>query len=100
MQVRYVYHEDYQFCYSFRGRPGHKPSILMLHGFSAHKDMWLSVVKVQSATSPSAGQGFCVHVMSQKEWKAEGTQSHSPSSVLKLTQYSKFMQIVLSDKTY
>ncbi|XP_024412543.2 monoacylglycerol lipase ABHD6 [Desmodus rotundus] len=45
MQVRYVQHEDYQFCYSFRGRPGHKPSILMLHGFSAHKDMWLSVVK-------------------------------------------------------
>ncbi|KAK7820555.1 hypothetical protein U0070_006324 [Myodes glareolus] len=45
MQVRYVHHGDYQFCYSFRGRPGHKPSILMLHGFSAHKDMWLSVVK-------------------------------------------------------
>ncbi|OWK02554.1 ABHD6 [Cervus elaphus hippelaphus] len=45
MQVRYVRHEDYQFCYSFRGRPGHKPSVLMLHGFSAHKDMWLSVVK-------------------------------------------------------
>ncbi|XP_011802688.1 PREDICTED: monoacylglycerol lipase ABHD6 [Colobus angolensis palliatus] len=45
MQVRYVHHDDYQFCYSFRGRPGHKPSILMLHGFSAHKDMWLSVVK-------------------------------------------------------
>ncbi|XP_054585531.1 monoacylglycerol lipase ABHD6 isoform X1 [Eptesicus fuscus] len=45
MQVRYVQHEDYQFCYSFRGRPGHKPSILMLHGFSAHKDMWLSLVK-------------------------------------------------------
>uniref|UniRef100_A0A8I3PJU0 Monoacylglycerol lipase ABHD6 n=1 Tax=Canis lupus familiaris TaxID=9615 RepID=A0A8I3PJU0_CANLF len=42
MQVRYAYHEDYQFCYSFRGRPGPKPSILMLHGFSAHKDMWLS----------------------------------------------------------
>lgn len=45
MQVRYVQHEDYQFCYSFRGRPGRKPSILMLHGFSAHKDMWLSLVK-------------------------------------------------------
>ncbi|XP_036993262.1 monoacylglycerol lipase ABHD6 isoform X2 [Artibeus jamaicensis] len=45
MQVRYVQHEDYQFCYSFRGRPGCKPSLLMLHGFSAHKDMWLSLVK-------------------------------------------------------
>ncbi|XP_019360507.1 PREDICTED: monoacylglycerol lipase ABHD6 isoform X1 [Gavialis gangeticus] len=45
MQVRYAYYDDYQFCYSYRGRPGNKPSILMLHGFSAHKDMWLSVVK-------------------------------------------------------
>ncbi|XP_024906530.1 monoacylglycerol lipase ABHD6 [Pteropus alecto] len=45
MQVRSARHEDYQFCYSFRGRPGHKPSILMLHGFSAHKDVWLSIVK-------------------------------------------------------
>lgn len=49
MQVRYVNYEDYQFCYSYRGRPGYRPSILMLHGFSAHKDMWLSIVKV----------GFC-----------------------------------------
>ncbi|XP_062825910.1 monoacylglycerol lipase ABHD6 [Anolis carolinensis] len=45
MQVRYVNYDDYQFCYSYRGRPSHRPSILMLHGFSAHKDMWLSVVK-------------------------------------------------------
>ncbi|XP_060622133.1 monoacylglycerol lipase ABHD6-like [Anolis sagrei] len=45
MQVRYVNYDDYQFCYSYRGRSSHRPSILMLHGFSAHKDMWLSVVK-------------------------------------------------------
>lgn len=45
MQVRYVNCDDYQFCYSSRGRPGLRPSVLMLHGFSAHKDMWLSVVK-------------------------------------------------------
>lgn len=59
MQVCYVRHEDYQFCYSFRGRPGHRPSILMLHGFSAHKDMWLSVVKVQFYIPLSQeGKGF------------------------------------------
>lgn len=46
MQVRYANYDDYQFCYSYRGRPGYRPSILMLHGFSAHKDMWLSIVKV------------------------------------------------------
>lgn len=45
MQIKYVYAGNYQFCYSYRGKPGNKPSILMLHGFSAHKDMWLSVVK-------------------------------------------------------
>ncbi|XP_025952040.1 monoacylglycerol lipase ABHD6 [Dromaius novaehollandiae] len=45
MQVRYANYDDYQFCYSCRGRPGYRPSILMLHGFSAHKDMWLSIVK-------------------------------------------------------
>ncbi|XP_063147796.1 monoacylglycerol lipase ABHD6 [Candoia aspera] len=45
MQVKYAHCGDYQFCYSYRGRPSHRPSVLMLHGFSAHKDMWLSVVK-------------------------------------------------------
>ncbi|XP_025044357.1 monoacylglycerol lipase ABHD6 isoform X4 [Pelodiscus sinensis] len=45
MQIRYANYDDYRFCFSYRGRPGFRPSILMLHGFSAHKDMWLSVVK-------------------------------------------------------
>ncbi|KAM4613200.1 monoacylglycerol lipase abhd6-A-like [Polymixia lowei] len=46
LQVDYVSCGSYRFCYSQRGKPGGStPSILMLHGFSAHKDMWLSVVK-------------------------------------------------------
>ncbi|KAM3846461.1 monoacylglycerol lipase ABHD6 isoform 1-T3 [Vipera latastei] len=45
VQVKYVHCGDYQFCYSYRGRPSHRPSVLMLHGFSAHKDMWVSIVK-------------------------------------------------------
>ncbi|XP_063283632.1 monoacylglycerol lipase ABHD6 [Pelobates fuscus] len=45
MQVKYANYGNYTFCYITRGRPGPKPSLLMLHGFSAHKDMWLSVVK-------------------------------------------------------
>uniref|UniRef100_A0A8C5QR68 acylglycerol lipase n=1 Tax=Leptobrachium leishanense TaxID=445787 RepID=A0A8C5QR68_9ANUR len=45
MQVKYASYGNYKFCYITRGRPGPKPSILMLHGFSAHKDMWLTVVK-------------------------------------------------------
>ncbi|XP_041945990.1 monoacylglycerol lipase ABHD6 isoform X2 [Alosa sapidissima] len=45
LQVAHAEYKGYQFCYSHRGKPGNRPSILMLHGFSAHKDMWLSVVK-------------------------------------------------------
>ncbi|XP_030633560.1 monoacylglycerol lipase ABHD6 [Chanos chanos] len=45
LQLDYAEHEGYRFCYSHRGKPGSKPSILMLHGFSANKDMWLAMVK-------------------------------------------------------
>ncbi|XP_046882113.1 monoacylglycerol lipase ABHD6 [Hypomesus transpacificus] len=46
LKVDYVDCGGYRFCYSHRGKPGGgRPSVLMLHGFSAHKDMWLSVVK-------------------------------------------------------
>uniref|UniRef100_A0A672RRD5 Abhydrolase domain containing 6, acylglycerol lipase n=1 Tax=Sinocyclocheilus grahami TaxID=75366 RepID=A0A672RRD5_SINGR len=45
MQVDYAEYEGYRFCYSHRGTPGTRPSVLLLHGFSAHKDMWLGVVK-------------------------------------------------------
>lgn len=46
LQVRYADCGGYRFCYSYRGKPGFRPSILMLHGFSAHKDTWLTMVKV------------------------------------------------------
>ncbi|KAA8590923.1 hypothetical protein FQN60_001866 [Etheostoma spectabile] len=45
LQVRYADCGGYRFCYASRGKPGMRPSILMLHGFSAHKDTWLTVVK-------------------------------------------------------
>ena len=45
--VRYSHSGCYRFCYSSRGKPGGAtPSLLLLHGFSATKDMWLPVVKV------------------------------------------------------
>lgn len=47
LQVRFADCGGYRFCYSSRGKPGMRPSILMLHGFSAHKDSWLTVVKVK-----------------------------------------------------
>ena len=45
--VRYSYSGSYRFCYSSRGTPGGAtPSLLLLHGFSANKDLWLPLVKV------------------------------------------------------
>lgn len=46
LKVFYADCGGYRFCYSSRGRPSLRPSILMLHNFSAHKDTWLSLIKV------------------------------------------------------
>ncbi|KAF3856745.1 hypothetical protein F7725_017468 [Dissostichus mawsoni] len=44
--IRYCKSGSYRFCYSSRGTPGGAtPSLLLLHGFSASKDMWLPIVK-------------------------------------------------------
>ncbi|XP_049588955.1 monoacylglycerol lipase abhd6-A [Syngnathus scovelli] len=44
--VRYSYSGNYRFCYFSRGTPGGAtPSLLLLHGFSASKDMWLPFAK-------------------------------------------------------
>ncbi|XP_077582471.1 monoacylglycerol lipase abhd6-B-like [Stigmatopora nigra] len=47
LTIRYSYGDDgYRFCYFCRGQPGgDTPSLLLLHGFSASKDMWLPFVK-------------------------------------------------------
>ncbi|KAL1007833.1 hypothetical protein UPYG_G00092230 [Umbra pygmaea] len=46
MQVDYLENRGYRFSYSHRGKPGPgRPSILLLHGFSANKDMWLPMAK-------------------------------------------------------
>lgn len=53
LQVDYAESNGYRFCYTHRGKPGSRPSVLMLHGFSAHKDMWLGVVKVPASSHPT-----------------------------------------------
>ncbi|XP_054834247.1 monoacylglycerol lipase ABHD6-like [Eublepharis macularius] len=45
MKVKYIKHNGYNFCYLTRGTPGSQPSMLMLHGFSLNKDMWLETLK-------------------------------------------------------
>lgn len=44
MTVRFSDVGSFRFCYSTRGTAGAAPSLLLLHGFSANKDMWLPVV--------------------------------------------------------
>ncbi|XP_026538440.1 monoacylglycerol lipase ABHD6-like [Notechis scutatus] len=46
VKVKYLYNEGYQFSYFTRGKPGSRPSVLMLHGFSLNKDMWLNTIEV------------------------------------------------------
>ncbi|XP_026573740.1 monoacylglycerol lipase ABHD6-like [Pseudonaja textilis] len=46
VKVKYLYNEGYQFSYFTRGEPGSRPSVLMLHGFSLNKDMWLNTIEV------------------------------------------------------
>ncbi|KAJ6668177.1 hypothetical protein lerEdw1_015554 [Lerista edwardsae] len=38
--------EGFRFSYFVRGKPGPQPSVLMLHGFSFNKDMWLDTIQV------------------------------------------------------
>ncbi|XP_077187470.1 monoacylglycerol lipase ABHD6-like [Paroedura picta] len=45
VKVKYAKHNNYNFCYFTRGKPGSQPSMLMLHGFSLNKDMWLDTLK-------------------------------------------------------
>ncbi|XP_061584320.1 monoacylglycerol lipase abhd6-A-like isoform X2 [Cololabis saira] len=45
LQVRFSHSGSYRFCYSSRGSVGTEPTLLLLHGFSASKDMWLPVAK-------------------------------------------------------
>ncbi|XP_032998470.1 monoacylglycerol lipase ABHD6-like [Lacerta agilis] len=46
VEVKYATFKDYRFCYFCRGKPGSQPVMLMLHGFSINKDMWLGTVEL------------------------------------------------------
>ncbi|XP_076027523.1 monoacylglycerol lipase abhd6-A-like [Genypterus blacodes] len=46
LKVQCSHSGTYRFCYSSRGKPGGAtPSLLLLHGFSVNKDMWLPLLK-------------------------------------------------------
>ncbi|KAH0630296.1 hypothetical protein JD844_013202 [Phrynosoma platyrhinos] len=43
--MEHIDREGYRFSYFSRGKPGSQRSILMLHGFSVNKDVWLDTLK-------------------------------------------------------
>uniref|UniRef100_A0A670YT12 acylglycerol lipase n=1 Tax=Pseudonaja textilis TaxID=8673 RepID=A0A670YT12_PSETE len=46
VKVKYLNSEDYRFRYFTQGKPGSRPSVLMLHGFSLNKNMWLNTIEI------------------------------------------------------
>uniref|UniRef100_A0ACB8EGM5 Uncharacterized protein n=2 Tax=Sphaerodactylus townsendi TaxID=933632 RepID=A0ACB8EGM5_9SAUR len=45
VKVKHIKHNNYNFCYFTRGKPGAQPSMLMLHGYLFSKDMWLDTLE-------------------------------------------------------
>ncbi|XP_015277616.1 PREDICTED: monoacylglycerol lipase ABHD6-like [Gekko japonicus] len=67
LQVRYAEHNGYRFSYVSCGKPGLQPSILMLHGLTLNKDMWLITllffpknIHVVAVDMPGHGDTTCL----------------------------------------
>ncbi|CAI5767630.1 monoacylglycerol lipase ABHD6-like [Podarcis lilfordi] len=46
VKVEHVDCDGYRFSYFTRGQPGPRPSMLMLHGFSLDKNIWLNTIEL------------------------------------------------------
>nr|XP_057910876.1 monoacylglycerol lipase abhd6-B-like [Doryrhamphus excisus] len=74
LTVRYSYSGSYRFCYLCRGTPGGvTPSLLLLHGFSAGKDMWLPFVK----HLPTNQHVVCVDMPGHEGTSRTGVEDYS-----------------------
>ncbi|KAM9362452.1 monoacylglycerol lipase abhd6-A-like [Symphorus nematophorus] len=72
--VRYSYSGGYRFCYTSRGTPGGAtPSLLLLHGFSANKDMWLPLIKYL----PKSQHVVCVDMPGHEGTSRTGPEDYS-----------------------
>nr|XP_046240836.1 monoacylglycerol lipase abhd6-A-like [Scatophagus argus] len=74
LAVHHSHSGSYRFCYSSRGTPGGaKPSLLLLHGFSATKDMWLPVIR----HLPSNQHVVCVDMPGHEGTSRTGPEDYS-----------------------
>ncbi|XP_028261958.1 monoacylglycerol lipase abhd6-A-like [Parambassis ranga] len=91
--VRYSNFGSYRFCYSSRGTPGGAaPSLLLLHGFSATKDMWLPVVKYL----PTDLHVVCVDMPGHEGTSRTGAEDYSIQG--QASRIHQFVQSIGLDK--
>ncbi|XP_034388990.1 monoacylglycerol lipase abhd6-A-like [Cyclopterus lumpus] len=93
LAVRYSHSGSYRFCYCSRGTPGGAaPSLLLLHGFSATKDMWLPLVK----HLPRGQHVVCVDMPGHEGTTRTGAEDYSIQG--QVTRIHQFVQSVGLDK--
>ncbi|XP_070696636.1 monoacylglycerol lipase abhd6-B-like [Pempheris klunzingeri] len=91
--VRYSYNGSYRFCYSSRGAPGRAtPSMLMLHGFSATKDVFLPVIKYL----PTSHHVVCVDMPGHEGTSRTGPEDYSIQGQVR--RIHQFVQSIGLDK--
>ncbi|XP_041809551.1 monoacylglycerol lipase abhd6-B-like [Chelmon rostratus] len=91
--VRYSHSGSYRFCYSCRGTPGGAtPSLLLLHGFSATKDMWLPVIKYL----PRNQHVVCVDMPGHEGTSRTGAEDYSIQG--QVARIHQFVQSIGLDK--
>ncbi|XP_070814975.1 monoacylglycerol lipase abhd6-B-like [Chaetodon trifascialis] len=91
--VRYSHSGSYRFCYASRGRPGGAtPSLLLLHGFSATKDMWLPVIKFL----PKNQHVVCVDMPGHEGTSRTGPEDYSIQG--QVARIHQFVQSIGLDK--
>lgn len=94
MVVRHSHSGSYRFCYSSRGTPGGAtPSLLLLHGFSATKDMWLPVINYL----PKNLHVVCVDMPGHEGTSRTGAEDYSIQGQAR--RIHQFVQSIGLDKT-
>uniref|UniRef100_A0A3Q2QIM9 Abhydrolase domain containing 6, acylglycerol lipase n=1 Tax=Fundulus heteroclitus TaxID=8078 RepID=A0A3Q2QIM9_FUNHE len=94
MVVRYAHIGSYRFCYSSRGTPGGStPSLLLMHGFGATKDMWLPVI----THLPKNQHLVCVDMPGHEGTSRTGAEDYSILG--QANRIHQFVQSIGLDKT-
>uniref|UniRef100_A0A672IFX1 AB hydrolase-1 domain-containing protein n=1 Tax=Salarias fasciatus TaxID=181472 RepID=A0A672IFX1_SALFA len=91
--VRYAHSGSYRFCYYSRGTPSSTfPSLLLLHGFSATKDMWLPIINYL----PRNQHLVCVDMPGHEGTSRTGVEDYSIQG--QVARIRQFVQSVGLDK--